>query len=288
MSEHRVSRRQLTHLKEHLSERDLAILNSVREHRFLTTRQIARLHFNRKTTEIAALRSTNRTLAKLAVLGLLTALERRIGGVRAGSGAFVWSIGHLGARLLNLTDHDNSGQGRQREIEPSTTFLEHTLAVAEVHLRLREATRGGDATLVGVELEPACWRPYVAPGGSTSRLKPDLAAVTATGDFEDHWFFEIDLATEPPSRVVRKCLQYQEYLRAGTEQQRLGLFPAVVWIVPTSARQQTLRTRLAEEPSIGARLFTVITLDRLAELIAKGAHETNNINERVGKKGETS
>ncbi len=198
-----------------------------------------------------------------------------------------WSIGHLGPRLLDLADHDKPVERRQREIEPSTTFLEHTLAVAEVHLRLREATHGKDVTLVGVELEPACWRPYVAAGGGTLRLKPDLAAVTATGDFEDHWFFEIDLATEPPSRVIRKCLQYRSTsVPDGTTTARV--VPGRRLDRPHKRKATGLRTRLAEEPSIDSRLFTVITLDELPELIAKGADETNNSNERVGKKGETS
>ena len=70
------------------------------------------------------------------------------------------------------------------------------------------------------------------------RLKPDLAVVTATAKFEDHWFFEVDLASEPPSRIIRTCLNYQEYRRSGVEQRRLGLFPAVVWIVPTGRRKQ--------------------------------------------------
>ena len=51
----------------------------------------------------------------------------------AGSGAFVWSIGRLGARLLNLLHGPRQAvERRQQEIEPLTAFLEHTLAVAEV------------------------------------------------------------------------------------------------------------------------------------------------------------
>ncbi len=249
----------------------MEILASVAVHRFLTTRQICRLHFRDKPTETAALRSANRTLDKLRGLQTIAALDRRIGGARAGSGAYVWSLGHIGTRLLQRGDDVDGLPRRQRASEPSRTFLEHTLAVAEVSLRLTEAANRGGVAVLDVQHEPACWRPYTGPGGGTVRLKPDLAVVTATEDFEDHWFFEVDLATEPPSRVVRACLNYQAYSQSGVEQQRLGLFPAVVWIVPSGRRKETIRSRLEQNESVSDRLFRVITLDELEELIKRGA-----------------
>jgi len=271
MTGQRVGRRKLEAIRASLADRDLQILVSVATHRFLTTRQICRLHFADKPTETAALRSSNRTLDKLRGLQLLVTLDRRIGGVRAGSGAYVWSLGHIGARLLQRADHVSGRPQRRREFEPSSTFLEHTLAVAEVSLRLSEAANRGGVTLLDVQHEPACWRPYSGPGGGTVRLKPDLAVVTATGEFEDHWFFEVDLATEPPSRVVRACQNYRAYRQTGIEQQRLGLFPAVVWIVPTGRRKEILESRLGQHEALSARLFTVITLDELEALIQHGA-----------------
>src|SRR5665811_980645 len=271
MSGQRVSRRKLEGIRASLADRDLQILLSVATHRFLTTRQICRMHFADKMTETAALRSANRALDKLRGLQLLVALDRRIGGVRAGSGSYIWSLGHIGARLLQRASHVDGLPRRQRQREPSTTFLEHTLAVAEVSLRLREIANRGEVTLLGVQHEPACWRPFSGPGGGTVRLKPDLAVVTATEEFEDHWFFEVDLATEPPSRVVRACLSYQAYRQSGIEQRRLGLFPAVVWIVPTGRRKETLESHMNQHEAISARLFTVITLDELEALIQHGA-----------------
>ena len=105
MNGRRISRRRLEDIRASLSNRDRRILTSVAARRFLTTRQICRLHFADKMTEPAALRSANRALDKLRGLQLLVALERRIGGVRAGSGSYVWSLGHIGARLLQRADH---------------------------------------------------------------------------------------------------------------------------------------------------------------------------------------
>jgi hypothetical protein len=248
----------------------MKIVASVAMYRLLTTRQICRLHFADKATETAALRSANRTLDKLRGLRLLVPLQRRIGGVRAGSGAYIWSLGHVGARLLQRADNVDGRPQRRREFEPSSTFLEHTLAVAEVCLRLTEAAQRGDVTLVGIQHEPTCWRAYTGPGGGVARLKPDLAVVTATDEFEDHWFFEVDLATEPPSRLIRASLSYQEYRRSGVEQRRLGLFPAVVWIVPTTRRKLTLEAHLKAQGAISPGLFTIITLDELEGLVQAG------------------
>lgn len=270
MSGQRVSHRELESIRAGLSERDTRIVASVAMYRLLTTRQICRLHFADKATETAALRAANRTLDKLRDLRLLVPLQRRIGGVRAGSGAYIWSLGHVGARLLQRADHADGRPRRRREFEPTNTFLEHTLAVAEVSLRLTEAAQRGDIALVGIQHEPTCWRAYNGPGGGVARLKPDLAVVTATDEFEDHWFFEVDLATEPPSRLIRACLSYQEYRRSGVEQRRLGLFPAVVWIVPTTRRKATLQAHLEAQETISPGLFTIITLDELDGLVQTG------------------
>lgn len=284
MAMHRISSRDLDRIQQQLSSRDVAIIGVVAGHRYLTTKQICRFTFADKPTATAALRSASRTLAKLSKLSLIQSLHRRIGGVRAGSGGYVWHLTEAGARLLRRATGTTGGTpSRQRRIEPSSTFLEHTLAIAEVHLCLRQATSEANITLLAPQLEPDCWRAYVGTGGGTLRLKPDLAITTTGGEYEDHWFIEVDLDTEPPSRIVRKCLQYQEYQRAGTEQHRIGVFPAVIWIVPTTARREQLQNRLREEPSISKRLFTVITLNQLPKLITDGA---NNTNQTGGQQGE--
>ena len=273
MKHQRISRRQLERVATQLTQRDQAVLVAIDEHRFLTTKQIARFCFDDKPNEIASLRSTNRALAKLTSLALIASLERRIGGVRAGSGSFVWHLCEPGTKFLTTLAKGQESTKRQRSREPSRTFLEHTLAIAEVHLRLIDHGRDNNLELRHVQLEPECWRSYLTPAGGVLRLKPDLAAVTASATFEDYWFFEIDLATEPPSRIVRKCQQYQDYRSTGSEQKSLRLFPAVVWIVPTTARRDQLESRLNDESGINPRLFTVITIDQLADLVTAGPEQ---------------
>src|SRR5918912_4442559 len=130
-----LGRRGLAQLRDRLSERDLEVISSVAEHRFLTTRQIETLHFADHATELAGARVCRRVLARLTDECLLARLERRVGGVRAGSASFVYALGPAGGRLLD-------GQ-RRRTGEPSTTFLTHTLAVAQAHVELIQAARRG-------------------------------------------------------------------------------------------------------------------------------------------------
>ena len=257
-------------LTTRLSERDWEIITTVRSFKYLTTRQISRQHFGLSKVDNAIPRHVNHALARLRELGLLTNLERRIGGVRAGSGGHVWQITDLARRLLSEHLHEPPA-GRIRVFEPSTTFLDHTLAVAEVVISLREVANGAQIKLAHLQVEPECWRSYLGPSGETRWLKPDLAVITESGGFEDYWFIEVDRATEPPNRVIKKCRQYQEYRRSEREQAKSGLFPAVVWVVPNERRRDQLRGRLASEVVNNDRLFTVVTSSNLETLVVAGA-----------------
>jgi hypothetical protein len=96
----RISRRQLEDIASSIGERDAEILRAVGECRYLTTGQIRWLYFDEAATTAAALRAANRAVTKLKDYGLLCSLSRRIGGARAGSGSYVWTLTDAGARLL--------------------------------------------------------------------------------------------------------------------------------------------------------------------------------------------
>ena len=248
----------IARLHERLSDRDLAILESLRTHRLLSTRQVQRLHFaHGYTSPSAATRCANRVLDRLEGHGLIRRLARRIGGVRRGSSGLIWQLGPTGERLLR-TLH---GGSRRRYVEPSTTFAAHTVATAELAIRLHEMRAAGDLELLGLETEPVCWRTFIGSHGVQEWLKPDLYAVTASGDFEDHWFIEVDLATEHPPVVARKARTYQRYAATGAQQAGHGLFPAVLWVVPDSARQVALQAALRADTHLQQELFRVVTLD---------------------------
>lgn len=279
MSGPRISRGQLEVLRSRLSERDLEILASLAANRFLTSKQMRRTHFADHATDTAAIRCSNRALARLAALELICHLDRRVGGVRAGSASNVWSLTEIGGRLLHLNGAFDELPKRLRAHEPTANFLEHTLAIAEVCLRLTEAVRGGDFTILELQREPDCWRAYSGVDGGVATLKPDLALVTACGDFEDHWFVEVDRDTEPPSRIVRACQRYEAYRATSSEQRRLGVFPAVIWVVPHPKRAAALKTHLSKTPGLSRSLFEVVALDDLPSLVKVGFGSRENDHE---------
>lgn len=257
-----------TSLLMRLSERDVAILESLRAHRLLTTLHIRRLHFAIGHATIpAASGATLRVLVRLESHNLVSRLARRIGGVRAGSSGIVWQLGATGERLLR-TMHGQ--KQRRRYVEPSLAFTAHTLAVAELAVRLAELRDRQTVEVVTVQTEPSCWRSFVGPHGQLEWLKPDLYAVTASGDYEDHWFLEADLATEHPPVVVRKAKVYQRYAATGAHQARHGLFPAVVWVVPNSGRREALDAALSADSTVQRELFRVVTAEDFDQLIATG------------------
>ncbi|MBK6017003.1 replication-relaxation family protein [Streptomyces sp. MBT53] len=259
-------------LLEALSERDLSILESLRTHRALTTILIRRLHFpiasepheagsgKSHATEMAAAVATIRVLTRLESHRLITRLQRRIGGVRAGSSGIVWQLGAGGERLLRARHGDPA---RRRYSEPSPNFIAHTLAAADLAIRLYELARRGVIELLRIEAEPECWRTFLSTHGARQWLKPDLFAITAQGDYEHHLFIEADNATEHAPAIVRKALQYRRYASTGIHQQEHGVFPYVVWVVPDDKRKNAIGAALTNEPQLhdltNGGLFHVVT-----------------------------
>lgn len=264
----RISRQRLEEIAASLSERDKAVISSIQRFRYLMSSQVQRLHFTDAATPSAALRAASRCLKKLRELGLVGHLSRRIGGVRAGSGSLVWYITHAGERLIYLQSYTLTPT--KRFFEPSPYFLAHTLAVADVAVELTELCRKGRGlSLTILQAEPDCWRTY-SEYGKVLALKPDLFAITVSGQYEDRWFIEVDLDTESPSKIVSKCEKYHKYYRTGQEQQESEVFPLTVWIVPSTDRKERLISHLKQAFDKQPRLFAVITKDELPHLIHHG------------------
>jgi hypothetical protein len=262
----RTGNQQLQALPDTLSERDWQILNSLTAHPFLTTPHIQRLHFLDHSSPSSGGRVCRRVLSRLAAIRAIEHLERRIGGVRAGSASFVWRLGPVGERLLQLRAA-GTGRPRLRRKEPSLHHLKHCLTVAETHIRLLEAGRKHSPELLRVETEPSCWRPFVTLGGGRAVLKPDLYAVTATGDYEDSWFIEVDLGTESLPTLLHKCCQYEEYRRSGVEQRDYGVFPFVLWLLLDEKRKDALSAALDKAGDLDRSLYRLGVFDELIKAI---------------------
>lgn len=251
-------------LRRHLTPRDLDVLRSLETYRLLTTGQIQRLHFTEHVSSSSAARTAVRVLGRIEGHGLIVRLRRRIGGLDKGSAANVWQLAALGERLLRALDGDPN---RRRFIEPSEPFTEHTVAVAELAVRIIEESRRGRFEALALETEPECWRSWVGAAGAEQWVKPDLFVVTASADYEAHAFVEIDRDTEHMPAIIRKCLTYQRYWSTGIEQARADLFPAVVWVVPSELRAERIRTAIRDEASLTSELFHVVTSDEALSVL---------------------
>ncbi len=229
-----------------LSPRDIAVLRTLRAYQLASGSQLRRWHYTGRSTPETDARAARHGLRRLADTGLLAHLERRVGGVRAGSASFVWHLSRAGYRLLATID-SNPLPGRIDRAEPSLRTVDHTLAIAEVAVQLREAERAGTVDVIECTPEPASWRTYLNAGGGLVTLKPDLFAVTAAkgAEFEDVWFIEVDRATESLPTIRRKAAQYDRYRVTGKEQASQGVFPKVVWLTPDSTRAEQITAALA-------------------------------------------
>lgn len=247
-----------------LSSRDLAILDDLEQLRLLSTRQIQRLHFpvaeGAHRTSGGATKASWRVLTRLEHDGLIAHLQGRIGGTRQGSQGFVWQLAATGERLQR--QRRGSDGPRRRYVSPSQSYLEHRTVVNDLVVRLRELHRAREIELLAVEPEPDCWRPFTGPHGAPQTLKPDLYTVIARGEFENHWFIEVDLATEHLPQVVAKAQMYRAHAATGVEQRRLGIYPAVLWLTTNRARAAAMTAALRTDPGLPPRMFTVIPIDQ--------------------------
>ena len=252
-----------------LSERDKEILHALLKCRYLTSGQIRRLYFTECKSQIAATRTTNLNLLRLQNYGVIASLGRRIGGVRAGSGALVRVLTEVGYLILHL--NSDGKIPRKRFFEPSRVYLEHTLAVAESYVQIVEICKKRQLEHIRTDIEPSSWRRHIDEHGGVVHLKPDLFSVISNGEYEDSWFIEIDLDTASYTAISEKCRRYARYYRSGLEQVSTGVFPQVVWIVPNLARKEGLERIISNCRDLQPKnMFKVITSPEFETLLVNG------------------
>lgn len=260
-----VGRVGLEDLRADLSGRDMAIIGQVADLRLMSGRQLEAVHFpiGEHETAAAAARAARRCLERLARHNLLVRLQRRIGGVRAGSGSWVYALGPVGHRILRRDG------ARPRYREPSAAFVDHTLAVTQLVVDLTTGARRRHLELLGLQAEPRCWRQFTSTAG-LSVLRPDLFVSLGVGDFEHRWFCEVDRGTEHLPAILRKCRQYEAYYATGAEQRDHGVFPRACWIVPDQRRADRFRSAIDKDGHLTDELFVVTTTDEAMKALTGG------------------
>jgi hypothetical protein len=249
-------------LATRLSTRDQAILRDLARVRVLTGNQLERLHFH----ELAPAnrdRARRRVLNRLIAWRTVTTLARRVGGVRAGSAGLVYSLDTAGQRMLRLLDREDERLVR-RPWTPGALFLTHTLAVAELYVRLREVERAGRLELSAYRAEPASWQRTTTLG----TLKPDAYTLVGHGDIEDAWWIEVDRATESPTTLRRKLSLYLLAAQAGVVGPH-EVLPRVLITVPDERRLEGVREILGDLGPTAERLMSVTVHNLAVEYLAE-------------------
>lgn len=244
----RVTARRVARLHRDLTDRERSVLTTLARVKVATAPQLQRLHLHDVPS---AARQCRRLLARLAEHRLVARLDRSALGVR-GSAGWVYALDAAGQRLVQ-TD----SRRYRRPYTPGPLFLRHQLAVTELAVRLVEAERRGEVEVMAFVTEPDCWRGFAEPGGSRLALKPDAFARLGLPGFEDSWFIEVDLGTEAPVTLARKFDAYRRYWLSNTEQQRHGVFPFVLWLVPNSRRYQQVVEVAAQQASDSWQLHRI-------------------------------
>jgi hypothetical protein len=245
---------QLSRLDERLSARDRQIIRLLSELVLMSGAQLRRVFFKDENVSRSGGQLARRALLRLTRRGLLTRLERRIGGVRSGSEGFTYRLAPAGQRLAAIWSGDELVRGR-RLPEPGERFLAHRLAVSELYVRLTAAEVRGELELLQFQGEPACWRTYVAPLQGAATLKPDAFVRVGVSDLELWWFIEIDRGTVSQATRTRQADAYRAFWRAGSGGE---VMPRVLWVTPSAiiAGRAAAAIRLGVEP---AGLFRVTT-----------------------------
>lgn len=265
----RVSQQRLLRIEAGLSEAERELVRLCDRLRLATHSQLARLTAGDSASSASQQRTVRRRLRGLSELGVLARLQRRIGGVRAGSSGHVYYLGPVGQRLIAYWQGNGLVRGRVRP-EPGVAFVRHRLAVSDLYVLARQRERAGELELLSFDVEPDCWRSSLDGYGSRMTLKPDAFLRVGVGAYEDRWFVEVDLGTESRPVLARKLQAYLDYYHAGHEQATHGIFPRVLLLTTNETRLNTLVDLCAALPAEYWRLFAAATLTRGVDLIAGG------------------
>jgi len=252
---------------ERLSDRDWQIVEAVNRLRLMSGQQLERGYF-------AALAGHARTVVRGRVLRrlvrwqVLAVLPRRVGGAARGSAGAAFALGTAGARLCAERPATTSMPRVRHPVAPTERSVRHTLAVSELYVGLMEQARMQGAQVIAFEAEPASWW----PNGLGGFMKPDAYVCLTLGRVREHWWVEVDLATESLPTVKRKLLAYLDFVERG----QLGpgnLVPRVLVSCMTPARCAALRSVVTKLPTPAADLFVVLIKYEVAAYVLQSLKE---------------
>jgi len=247
-------------LAARLSPRDWRVIETVNRLRVVSGWQLERLCF----AELGSARS--RTVTRSRVLGrlvrerVLVAVGRQIGGAGRGSTVQAYALDVAGRQLVVRRQLGEAERLRvRRPGAPGERTLRHTLAVSELYAQLVEQAPAADARVATFRAEPGAWW----PNGLGGFIKPDAYVVLGRGDVRDHWWAEVDLATESLPTIRAKIQTYLSFRERGAR----GPDEVLPWLVisTTTAKRRAAIAELVRRLPEAAELVTVVEGREAAE-----------------------
>lgn len=239
-------------IAERLSDRDWQVIEVINRLRLVSGKQVELLCFDALQGHAREV-VRGRVLRRLVDWQVLSLLPRRVGGAARGSAGAIYALGQAGARLW---DDRQLASGRRPRVRqpgvPTDRTVNHTVAVSELYAQLVTLARRQPAHVLTYLAEPASWW----PNGLRGWLKPDAYTLLAAGAIREHWWIEVDQATESLPTIRRKLRAYLDFVARG----QLGpsqVMPRVLISAITADRTAHLQAVVEQLPSPATDLFVV-------------------------------
>jgi hypothetical protein len=255
-----VNNRQLISAAAALRERDLALLDGLYEHRFLTRRHLQALYFtdhpqlqSGRPVATSSPRPAQRRLRRLNQAGLVLRRSLALPDGRRDPEPY-YCLSPDGAQLVALRHNLAARETRQRaaDLLANPLFVRHALAGADLHCALTRAARSHP----NHACPPQWWRgEQTASQQYTNRgqpvlLRPDGYTRYQAGKNIHHLLVEIDLGTMSLPRLRDKLDRYRAYSRSGTWQTRYPVFPKLLLLTTNGPRITSLHQQLGPLPEL--------------------------------------
>ena len=241
----------------HITDRDVKIILSVYENRFLKRDQIQRLHFA-NASRIAC----NMRIKKLYEHKFL---DRLVKPVAVGTHQLVYALDKRGADVVATALEVDRRKVRWNRANNRVEFLflEHTLGVSEFRVCLDVALTGRREELLFYQRGDRSHLRRISITGSKKKyfvVAPDAFFGIQTGRGKYIFFLEVDMGTETLSRFAEKVVAYKRYWKSRQYTEEYGFNNFRVLTVCESERR--LGNLIQATGKVGGRqmfLFTTFT-----------------------------
>jgi len=246
-----------------LSPRDWDVVETVNKLRVASGQQLERVCFTQASAGRSRTVIRSRVLARLAAWRVLAPVGRRVGGRERGSTVQVFALDSAGQRLLIERQLAAGERVRVRRPGPPGIYsLRHLLAVSELYVQLVDLARASGLVLDTFRAEPgAHW-----PDGRGGVLKPDAYAVLARPGARDHWWIEVDLATESLPVVKAKLATYLDFQKRG-ERGPDDTMPWVLVSTVTQRRRDAIAAMARRLPGAADLVTVVVSTEAAAHML---------------------